>query len=446
MPAGLATDLYQITMASGYWRAGLNHPATFELFVRRLPPTRSYLIASGIEQAIDFLEHLTFTADEREWLKRLPQLAGVPREFFDDYLAGFRFTGEVWSVPEGTPVFANEPILRVRAPIAEAQIAETSLLAIISFQTSVASKAARVVHAAQGRSIVEFGARRGHGPESAVNAARAAYIGGCAGTSYLEAASELGIPAFGTMAHSWVQSFTNEVEAFREFSRTFPDSAVYLLDTYDTLGAARALAASGLHPPFVRLDSGNLLELSREVRAILDGHGLRETRIFATGDLDEYSIAPLVAAGAAIDGFGVGTALTTISDAPALSSVYKLVELDRPGGRFGVVKLSSGKQTWPGPKQVWRSRANGRIARDVIAAADEPPPVDAAPLLRPIVREGRCLSEPEDLRSLQDRCRQETLALPPELRQLDRTATFPVDISETLETRRATEELRIRTP
>lgn len=438
MPSGLATDLYQVTMASGYWRAGLNGSATFELFVRRLPASRSYLIVSGIEPAIDFLEGLTFASDEREWLKHLPQLGGVPPAFFDEYLATFRFSGDVWAIPEGTPVFANEPILRVRAPIAEAQIAETALLAMIGFQTSVATKAARIVTAAEGRGIVEFGARRGHGLEAAIGAARAAYIGGCLGTSYLEAARQLAIPAFGTMAHSWVQAFSNEVEAFREFSRTFPDSAVYLLDTYDTLNAARRLAASGLRPPVVRLDSGDLTTLSRQVREILDEAGLRDTRIFATSDLDEYSIARMVEARAPIDGFGVGTALTTVNDAPGLSTVYKLVEVERSGEQVGVVKLSPGKETWPGPKQVWRIREDARIVRDVIAALDEPPPPGAEPLLVQVMRSGRRDSAREELNALRDRCRAEVHSLPSELHRLQEAAAdFPVSISPTLDDRRA---------
>ena len=270
----------------------------------------------------------------------------------------------------------------------EAQLVETALLAIVGFQTSVASKATRVVAAAEGRNVVEFGARRAHGIAGAMDAARAAFIGGCTGTSYVEAARRFGIPAFGTMAHSWIQAFPNEVDAFREFSRTFAESAVYLLDTYDTVSAARQLAATGLRPPVVRLDSGNLVELSVAVRRVLDEAGLADTRIFATGDLDEYEIARLVSSGARIDGFGVGTALTTVSDAPALAAVYKLVDVERHGEHVGVAKFSPGKETWPGAKQVWRMAPEGEIVRDIVAAIDEPGPADGTPLLIEVVRRG----------------------------------------------------------
>jgi nicotinate phosphoribosyltransferase len=437
MASGLETDLYQLTMAAGYWRAGFTEPATFELFVRRLPARRSYLIACGLDPAIAFLEGIRFDARERDWLRRLPQLSRVPAGFFDEYLASFRFSGEVWAVPEGTPVFANEPILRVRAPIGEAQIVETALLSIVGFQTSVATKATRVVSAAAGRDVVEFGARRAHGLGAALDAARAAFVGGCAGSSYVEAARHLSIPTFGTMAHAWIQTFPDELDAFREFSRTFPDTAVYLLDTYDTLAAARHLAASGLRPPVVRLDSGDIVALSRDVRAILDAAGLTETRIFATGDLDEYTIAEIVGAGAPVDGFGVGTQLTTVGDAPSLSTVYKLVEVERSGTHVGVVKLSPGKETWPGPKQVWRIADGGTIVRDVIAGADEPAPPGGSPLLACVMREGRREEPPAELGVLRTRCRDAVRSLPHALHDLRRAAAFPVDVSPALDRQRS---------
>ena len=295
MISALATDLYELTMAAGYWRAGLLEPATFELFIRRLPPRRSYLIAAGLDDALEYLEGLRFSDSERAWLGDLPQFAHIPREFFDDYLRTFTFTGRVWAIPEGTPVFAGEPLLRVTAPLPAAQIVETALLAIVGFQTNVAAKAARIVDAAQGRPVIEFGARRAHGLGASLAAARAAFIGGCAGTSYVEAARRYGIPASGTMAHSWIQSFATEVAAFREFSRSFEAFGVYLLDTYDTIGAATTLIEAGLKPPMVRLDSGDLVALARQVRAMLDRAGLRDTKIFATGDLDEDRIAEILA-------------------------------------------------------------------------------------------------------------------------------------------------------
>jgi len=436
MISALTTDLYQLTMAAGYWRAGLFEPATFELFVRRLPPRRGFLIAAGLDEALSYLEQLRFTDDERAWLGELPQFARVPREFFDEYLRGLRFTGGVWAMPEGTPVFAGEPILRVTAPLPEAQIVETALLAIVGFQTSVAAKAARVVDAAAGRAVIEFGARRAHGLGAAMAAARASFIGGCAGTSLVEAARRDHIPTSGTMAHSWVQAFASESDAFREFGRSFDEFAVYLLDTYDTIRATETLIASGLRPPMVRLDSGDLDALSRRVRAMLDAAGLGDTKIFATGDLDEDAIAALVSAGAPVDGFGVGTMLSTVADAPALSAVYKLVEVDRRGEHVGVIKMSPGKHTWPGPKQVWRVARHGRADHDVIAHASEPPIADATPLLEPVMAGGRRIQPSPPLVAIRERCRRLVDALPASLRGVDATDQYRVDVSAALDAAR----------
>jgi len=438
MSAGLQTDLYQLTMAAGYWRAGLLGPATYELFVRRLPDSRSYLIAAGLEQALDYLEQLSFTAADRAWLRALPVFAEVPARFFDEFLAQLSFTGDVWAVPEGTAVFPNEPLLRVTAPQPEAQLAETTLISTVGFQTSVATKASRIVQAAAGRAVIEFGARRAHGTGAALAASRAAFIGGCEATSYVEAARQFGIPPSGTMAHAWVQTFPTEMDAFREFDRTFASAAVYLLDTYDTVDAARALVRSRLHVPMVRLDSGDLADLSRKVRAVLDEGGWRSTRIFVTSDLDEQRIEELLRAGAPIDGFGVGTSLTTVSDAPALSAVYKLVEVERDGHRVGVVKLSADKHTWPGPKQVWRQFEGDRMTRDIIAAEDEPAPAGARPLLQQVMANGRRVRAPEALSVARERCRSSIAALPADLLALRRTRDYPVQVSAELEARRAT--------
>jgi nicotinate phosphoribosyltransferase len=440
--SGLETDLYELTMAAGYWRAGMIGPATFELFVRRLPLTRGYLIAAGLETALEHLERLRFSEDDRNWLRQLSQFANVPADFFDDYLARFAFKGDVWAMPEGTIVFANEPLLRVTASLPDAQLLETALLAIVSFQTSVATKAARLVHAAAGRPVIEFGARRAHGLGGALDAARAAFIGGCDGTSFVAAARRFDIPTSGTMAHAWVQSFPTERAAFTEFSRTFEESAVYLLDTYDTLTAARALAQSGLQPPMVRLDSGDLVALSREVRKILDDAGLAKTRIFATGDLDEYEIAKLIAAGAAIDGFGVGTALTTVSDAPSLSAVYKLVELERDGRLVDVVKLSPGKHTWPGAKQVWRSNKGGSASCDLVAGSDEAGPPQSSALLRRVMIGGERVCAPETLGDVRARRSAATAALPADVARMTDAAPFVVRVSEALEARRLAAERR----
>ncbi len=367
----MIADLYQLTMAAAYFENGLTQSATFELFVRALPPRRDFLVVAGLEQALDYLDGLRFTADEIGFLRGQPVFKNVSREFFA-FLRDLRFTGEVSAMPEGTVAFANEPLLRVTAPIIEAQLVETALLSIINHQTMIASKAARVVAAARGRPVIEFGTRRAHGPEAGMLGARAAYIGGCAGTSNVEAGRRFGIPVFGTMAHSFVMSFDREEDAFRSFLRAFPDTATILVDTYDTIAAVKML--SKLKPvPAVRLDSGDLVSLSRQVRKILDNAGMTTTKIFTSGDLDEERIAELLDAGAPIDAFGVGTQLSTSYDAPALGGVYKLVST----GAGGRLKLSADKATYPLPKQVWR-RAGG----DLIAAADETPPGnDWQPLL-----------------------------------------------------------------
>ena len=413
---------------------------------RRLPPPRGYLVAAGLDQALDYLESVRFDERDRAALRALPQFAHVDPAWFDDYLAQFRFTGEVWAMPEGTAVFAQEPLLRVTAPLPEAQLVETALLAILTFQTSVAAKASRVVAAAKGRRVIEFGARRAHGLGAAMEAARAAFIGGCAGTSYVAAAVRFNIPTTGTMAHSWVQAFPTEEDAFRTFSHAFPETAVYLIDTYDTIQATHLLVRAGLRPSSVRLDSGDLVELSRQVRQILDEGGLRDTKIFVTGDLDEYRIADLLQAGAPIDAFGVGTSLTTVSDAPSLSGVYKLVEIDRLGTRAGVIKLSQGKHTWPGPKQVWRVVRNGGAVEDMVAAADEDGRADAVPLLSCVMRDGRRVQANEPLLAARDRCRDSVGALPAGVRRLQDADEYRVTISDVLEARRQALEPARETP
>jgi nicotinate phosphoribosyltransferase len=358
--SALLTDLYELTMAAAYFDSGFRARASFELFIRSLPAERSYLIAAGLEQALDYLERVRFQPAEIEYLRRQPVFEHISNGFFD-YLHEFRFTGEVWAMPEGTPVFHEEPLLRVTAPIIEAQIVETFLLAIITFQTMIASKAARMVDAAQGRDVIEFGTRRAHGPEAGTLAARAAYIGGCIGTSNVEAGQQFGIPVFGTLAHSFVMAYHDEEEAFRRFQQLFREHSVLLVDTYDTLGAIDKLINAGLRPAAVRLDSGDLYELSREVRRKLDAAGLKETRIFATSDLDEYVISELLARGAQVDAFGVGTSLATSKDAPSLGGVYKLVDVYSDDGPSYRAKLSGGKATYPGCKQVFRGSGRRNV-------------------------------------------------------------------------------------
>ena len=291
---GLLTDLYQLTMAAGYWQAGKSgETATFELFVRRLPDHRNFLIAAGLEQAVEYLLHMRFGEEEISYLRGLPHFANVDAGFFDQ-LRSWRFTGDLFAVREGTPLFAGEPFLTLRAPLLESQIPETYLLSTVGFQSLIATKAARIVDAAGGRAVVEFGTRRAHSPEAGVLAGRAAYIGGCRGTSNTLTGLRFGIPVFGTAAHSWVLSFPTELEAFRRLQQLLGDTTAYLIDTYDTLEGARRAASLGA--PFwgVRLDSGNLVELSRAVRAILDDSGQPQAKIMATGDLNEYKILELV--------------------------------------------------------------------------------------------------------------------------------------------------------
>ncbi len=415
---GLLTDLYQLTMAAGYFQAGkTGERATFEMFVRRLPANRNYLIAAGLAQAVEYLAGLRFSAEQIAWLRGLPQFSRVRPEFFDE-LGRLRFRGDLFAVPEGTPVFAGEPILTVRAPLVEAQIAETCLLATVGFQTMIASKAARVVEAAAGRAVVEFGTRRAHSPQAGVLAGRAAYIGGCVGTSNTETGFRFAVPVFGTAAHSFVMSFASEMESFRHLQKLLGEATVYLVDSYNTVEGTRRAASLGKPLWGVRLDSGDLLELSRAARGILDQAGLGEARIMATGDLNEYKIRDLLAAGAPIDSFGVGTELATSADAPNLGVVYKLVELEGESGKRYTVKLSQDKQTLPGPKQVFRF-----ADRDLVGCTWECPtcvpgasPAEA--LLRPIMLEGRLVEPLPDARAARDHAARSLARLPARLRGL----------------------------
>jgi len=386
---GLLTDLYQLTMAAGYFDAGKQAEiATFELFFRRLPRYRNYVIAAGLAQAVDYLLTLQFTGVEIDYLRGLPQFRRVSADFFDA-LRELRFTGDMFAMAEGTPIFANEPFLTVRAPLMEAQIVETYLLAAIGFQSLVATKASRIVEVAGGRAVVDFGARRAHSPEAGVLAGRASYIGGCIGTSNTETGFRYGIPVFGTAAHSWVQSFPTELEAFERLQNLLGDATAYLIDTYDTIEGARTAASLGAPLWGVRLDSGNLVELSHQVRKILDQAGLHNAKIMATSDLNEYKILEYAAAGAPIDAFGVGTDLATSADSPTLGVVYKLVELD---GRF-TAKFSEDKHTLPGAKQVFRFAAHDIIGCSWECLGCGPGEPEARALLRPVMLGGK-LVEP----------------------------------------------------
>jgi len=432
LPSALATDLYQLTMMAGYEAVTPVTTCTFELFVRELPAERAFLVAAGLHQALDYLEGVRFTPDEIAWLRTVAALAAAPASFFDTVLPDFRFRGEVWAVDEGEIVFGHEPILRVTARAAEAQLVETALVAMITFETSVASKASRVVKAAAGRPVIEFGSRRAHGLESARLAARAACLAGCSATSNVEAARRYGLPLVGTMAHSWVMSFDDEIEAFRAYSGLFGAEAVLLIDTYDTIAAAQRLVEAGLTPAAVRIDSGDLAIVSRSVRAILDAGGLRNTRIIVSGDLDEHRIAELVSSAAPIDSFGVGTSISTVRDAPALGGVYKLVETERHGRVTPTVKLSAGKHTLPGRKQVWRVSEKGEALFDTIGLTDETGQ-EGRPLLTCVMRQGQRLAPSPDLAVVQQNARQRIGELPAMVTTLDAPAPLTVRISPALD-------------
>lgn len=388
----LETDLYQLTMAAGYFLRGMREvTATCELFVRRLPRTRRYLVAMGIDAALDWLSNLRFSEEDVAFLRDLPALADAMTPAFCDYLRGLRFTGDVWAVDEGTVMFENEPFLRVRAPIIEAQLAETFLLSTINHATMIGSKAARVVHAAAPAACVEFGSRRTH-PGAAVDAARWACAAGFAGTSNVEAGRRHGLTVLGTAAHMWTMAHgpadgqSGEERAFANYVATFPSASILLIDTYDTpRGALRAAKAAGDKLKGVRLDSGDLDALSRQVRKVLDEAGASGARIVASGDLNEHSIAALRAAGAPIDTFGVGTEVVASIDAPALSGVYKVVELEEAGVRRAIAKFSEGKATFPGAHQVQRVTKEGHFARDVVALCDEAPTLEAGEEARPLL-------------------------------------------------------------
>jgi nicotinate phosphoribosyltransferase len=414
----LILDLYEVTMLEAYLEAGLTGVASFELFVRRLPAQRRFLVAAGLEQALAFLEGFRFSAEDVAQLGSVHALTPAAARA----LRELRFSGDVDAIPEGTVVFADEPLLRVTAPLPEAQLLETRLLNLVHFQTMVASKAARAVLAAAGRPLVDFGLRRAHGAEAGTMAARAAYLVGFAGTSNVRGGVELGIPVSGTMAHSFVQAHHDEAEALTRFALSQRRDVTLLIDTYDTEAAAAkvvtlapGLAARGVTIAAVRIDSGDLGEHARRVRRILDEGGLRAVRIVASSALDEHAIAALVTSGAPIDSFAPGTRIVTSADAPYLDCAYKLVEYDgRP--RF---KRSEGKRTAGGRKQVWRVRdAAGFLLRDHVTTVDETIP-GAEPLLAPVMRNGHRLSPPPPLADLRARAEHELATLPAPLRSLE---------------------------
>ena len=425
--SALLTDFYQLTMLDAYYRLGMEQTAIFEFFVRRLPERRSFLIAAGLEQVLDYLENLKFTAEELDWLASTRRISDSTIE----RLRNFRFTGRVFAVPEGTVFFAHEPIIRVEAPLPEAQLVESRILNLLHYQTMVASKAARCRLAAPKAELIEFGMRRAHGAEAALLGSRASYIGGLDATATLEASYRYRIPAAGTMAHSFVQAHELETHAFQNFARMHPDNTVLLIDTYDLTRAAQRvvdlahrLRGDGIRIKGVRIDSGDLAQAATNVRSILDRGDCKDVRILVSGALDEYAIEALQAAKAPIDVFCLGTHLTISEDAPALDCAYKLQQYaGRP-----VRKLSPWKETWAGPRQVYRQYdASGYIAMDVLAGEDEI--IDGKALLREVMTDGHPLCPYPELQTVREYCAEQLSHLPPALRSLEHVLQAPVKIT-----------------
>ncbi len=426
----LLTDLYQLNMMQAYLERGMTAPAVFEFFVRKLPKRRGFLMAAGLEQALDFLEGFRFAPPELEWLSGTGRFS----KDFIDYLGTLRFDGDVHAMAEGTVFFPDQPILRVTAPIALAQLVETRLINLLHFQTLIASKAARMVLAAPGKTLVDFGLRRAHGAEAGLLAARAATIAGFSGSATTLANRVFGVPIFGTMAHSFVQAHDSEVAAFESFARSRPDNVVLLIDTYDTEAGAQKvvevapkLRAAGITVRGVRLDSGDLGAHAFKVRRILDAGGLAQVQIFASGGLDEDELQRLSAQGAPIDGYGIGTALTTSSDAPALDCAYKLQEYAGLARR----KHSEGKATWPGRKQVFRRYAgDGTMIGDTLTLEDDRQ--DGAPLIAQVMQAGQRCAPAPTLAEMRDHAAKELSHLPGPIRALKSGASYAVEIGAPL--------------
>jgi len=427
----LLTDLYQLTMLQAYFAHGMRETAVFEFFVRKLPAGRNFMVAAGLEQLLEFLEQLHFSADELAWI----ETSGLFRQDFARHLRDLCFTGDVHAMPEGTVFFPHEPIVRVAAPMPQAQLIESRLINLVHYETTVATKAARSVLAAPGKLLVDFGLRRAHGAEAGLLAARACYLAGFSGTATVLAAPLFGIPVFGTMAHSFIQAHDDEAAAFADFAAVFPDSTVFLIDTYDTEAGARKVAAlaprlrqAGIAIKGVRLDSGDLAAHARNVRSILDDAGLAGTTIFASGNLDEYRVRDLLAAGAPIDGFGIGTSLVTSSDAPYLDAVYKLQEYAGKPRR----KRSTGKATWPGRKQVYRYyRGDGELDHDIVTLEQDEQP--GRPLLQCVMKDGKRVNAPASLDALRACAKEQLAILPSRLRELESSAEpYRVEIAPVL--------------
>ncbi len=429
----LLTDLYQLTMAQSYFRERKTEPATFSLFIRSYPPNRGYFVAAGLRDVIEYLECLEFNAAALDYLSSL----NLFTDDFLHFLSALRFTGDLWALPEGGFFFTDEPIVEVTAPIIEAQVVETFIINQINLQSLIATKAARCVHAAAGRPVADFALRRTHGTDAGMKVARASYLAGFTGTSNLRAGKFYNIPVVGTMAHSFVSSFELELDAFRAYAASFPNSAILLIDTYDTLqGArhaarvAREMAARGQRLQGVRIDSGNLASLARQVRRILDDADMKHVKIIGSDGLDEYDLARFAESGVPYDSYGVGTKMGVSADAPWSDMAYKLVEY----GDRSVLKLSAGKESWPGKKQVFRLRDDGgKYSGDVVALRGEQRP-DGEALLKQVMLGGNVVDRLPTLEDSRSLCRDELARLPEVYKTIADPAVYPVSFSEGLRT------------
>ena len=444
----LFTDFYELTMCASYFDNKKFEPATFDLFIRRLPENRSYLLFAGLEQVLHYLESVHFTEEHLAYLKT----QGFNQKFLD-YLRDFKFTGEVWAAPEGTVAFPCEPLIRVTAPIIEAQLVETFLLNTINLQTMIATKASHVVNAAKGKAVIEFGLRREHGVDAGMKVARSSYIAGCHGTSNVLAGFHYSIPVFGTMAHSFIMSYENEIDAFRAFARTFPNKSTLLIDTYDDLAGAekaavvaKELEKQGFKLDGIRLDSGNLVELSKKVRKLLDAKDLPYVKIFASGDLDEFKITELLEKDAKIDAFGVGTKMGTSADKPYVDVIYKLCETMTERGKFSpIMKLSEGKTTLPGRKQVYRFKdENGNYTKDVISLVDEK--VKGEPLLHKVMEKGEITIDLQSLEEIRATAAENLSKLPAKYKKPTNAPAYPVELSQDLKNLIKTLKKKLRSP
>jgi nicotinate phosphoribosyltransferase len=430
----LFTDLYELTMCASYFENKKIEPATFDVFIRRLPPGRGYFVFAGLEQVLRYIESIKFHEEQISYLRN----QGFDEGFLE-YLGAFKFTGDVYAVPEGTIVFPNEPLIRITAPIIEAQLIETFLLNTVNLQTMIATKASRVVQAANGKDVIEFGLRREHGVDAGMKVARSSYIAGCTGTSNVLGGMAFDIPIFGTMAHSFVMSYAKELDAFRSFAKTFPAKTTLLIDTYDDLAGAKKavtvakeLVKKGFKLIGVRLDSGDLAETSKKIRALLDSKGLDYVIIFASGDLDEYKISQLVSEGARIDAFGVGTKMGTSADYPYIDVIYKLSETMNSKGIFSpIMKLSKDKNTLPGRKQVYRfTDKKGNFLKDTITLANEQS--KGEPLLRKVMENGKLTYGLPSLKEIRDTAASNLSHLPKKYKNLTDPPSYPVELSQDL--------------